>query len=183
MPGHWAIAEEEAAKYGKTMRREEWRLVIPMHIAESREEALNDVRAGQHEWSTAYFEQTLGRPHVDVPLEQVVEGDGMIIGSPEDAIAAIERLQEASGGFGGLLGIAHEWAGREKTLRSYELFARYVMPRFQGSLPPVQHSQTFVAENKREIFAPSLTAISNAFTAAGREIPPEVLARGGARTQ
>src|SRR5581483_6361117 len=83
LAGHWAIAEEEAAKNGKTMRREEWRLVIPMHIAESREEAFNDVRQNQLIWSKDYFEQTLGRPHIDVPLEQVVEAGGMIIGSPD----------------------------------------------------------------------------------------------------
>lgn len=180
---HWAIAEEYAAKHGTTVRREEWRLVIPIYIAESREQAFNDVRDGWYEWSTAYFERTLGRPHVNVPLEEVVANDGMIIGTPEDAVAAIERLQEASGGFGGLLGIAHEWAGREKILKSYELFARYVMPRFQGTLQPVIASQQFVEQHRREIFTPSLDAIANAFKAAGREVPPEILARGAHRAQ
>ena len=28
---------------------------------------------------------------------------------------------------------ANEWATREQILRSYELFARYVMPRFQNT--------------------------------------------------
>ena len=58
-----------------------------------------------------------------------------LVGSPELAIKGIERLLELSGGgFGGVLFRAHEWATREETLRSYELFARYVMPRFQGSI-------------------------------------------------
>jgi limonene 1,2-monooxygenase len=178
LPGHWAIAEEAAAKHGKTVRRDEWRLVIPIHIADSREEALNDVREGQRAWNVTYFEETLGRPPTGVTLDQVVEADGMIIGSPDDAIASIQRLQEASGGFGGLLGIAHEWASREKTMRSYELFARYVMPQFQNVLPPIQASREFVAANRSEIFTPSLTAIANAFQEAGRELPQELVARG-----
>jgi limonene 1,2-monooxygenase len=180
---HWAIAEEEAAKHGQTMRREEWKLVIPIHIAETREEAFNDVRQYQYAWSKEYFEGTLGRPHVDIPLEKVVEAGGMIIGTPEDAIESIEGLLEKSGGFGGVLGIAHEWANREKTLKSYELFARYVMPRFQGSVNPIAQSQQFVAENRAAIFSPSLAAIANAFKDAGREMPPELVARGGVRTQ
>ena len=30
--------------------------------------------------------------------------------------------------------MAHDWADRDATRRSYELMARYVFPRFQGSL-------------------------------------------------
>lgn len=183
LPQHWAIAEEEAAKHGKTMRREEWRLVIPIHIAETRQQAVADVREGWYAWSKLYFEETLGRPHVEIPLEEAVDRGAMILGTPDDAIAAIEALLEASGGFGGLLGIAHEWASRDKTLKSYELFARYVMPRFQGSLAPIEGSQRFVSANRREIFAPSLEAIANAFKEAGREMPQELLTRGVHRRQ
>ncbi len=183
LPGNWAIAEEYAAKAGKTVRREDWRLVIAGHIAETREEAIRDVEAGRYRETTEYFENTLGRPHSDVPFEKIVENDGVIVGSPDDAVAAIERFQEASGGFGGLLFVAHEWASREKTLKSYELFARYVMPRFQNVLPSIEASNRFVSENRRAIFAPSLTAIANAFKDAGREIPPELAARGVHRPQ
>jgi limonene 1,2-monooxygenase len=182
LPGHWAIAEEAAAKHGKTVRRDEWRLVMSMHLSDSREEAINDIRTGHRAWNHDYFEETLGRPPTGATLEQGIEADGMIVGSPEDAVGVLERLQEASGGFGGLLVLAHEWAPREKTLRSFELFARYVMPRFQGTLASIQHSQEFVSSNRREIFAPSLTAIANAFKDAGREMPEAIAARGGART-
>ena len=177
LPGHWAIAEEAAAKAGQTVRRADWRLVIGVYIADSRDEAIRDVAAGRYRETTEYFENTLGRPHVDMSLEQIIANDGAIIGSPDDAIAAIERLQEASGGFGGLLAVANEWTTREQTLRSYELFARYVMPRFQNVLPPLEASNQWVAANRRAIFAPSLTAIANAFTEAGREIPPELARR------
>lgn len=38
--------------------------------------------------------------------------------------------QEESGGFGGMLFRANDWASREATLWSYELLAREVIPRF-----------------------------------------------------
>ncbi|HWO73240.1 MAG TPA: LLM class flavin-dependent oxidoreductase [Dehalococcoidia bacterium] len=65
----WAIAEQTAAEHGKTVKREEWRLVVHAHIAET----------------------------------------------------------------------------REQLLRSYELIARYVKPRFQGSLRNLEASQEAAA--------------------------------------
>lgn len=38
-----------------------------------------------------------------------------------------------------------EWGTREQVLHSYELIARYVMPRFQGSLVGLESSQAKVA--------------------------------------
>ena len=46
LKGLWAIAEESAAEHGQTMDRNEWRLVLPTHLAETRKEALDDVRLG-----------------------------------------------------------------------------------------------------------------------------------------
>ncbi|MGI8552453.1 MAG: LLM class flavin-dependent oxidoreductase, partial [Dehalococcoidia bacterium] len=182
LPKHWAVAEEEAAKYGKTVNRQEWRLVMGVHLAESREEAIHDIEEGLHAWSYEYFHRTLGRPKSEVTLEQIIAADGMIVGTPDDAIAVIERLQEASGGFGGLLGQAHEWATREKTLKSYELFARYVMPHFQGTLAPPQSSQDWVQTDLKKIGARYADAIYGAFRDAGREIPEELLKRPPTRT-
>jgi limonene 1,2-monooxygenase len=41
-------------------------------------------------------------------------------------------MQSEVGGFGGLLLSTHEWTSTEKLRRSYELFARYVIPHFRG---------------------------------------------------
>jgi len=57
----------------------------------------------------------------------------------------IERLAEQSGGFGCYLLMAHEWADPEATRRSYDLFARYVMPRFQNSSTRLQASERWSA--------------------------------------
>jgi hypothetical protein len=73
-------------------------------------------------------------------IEQMAEAGAWVIGTPDDLIAAIERLQERSGGFGGLLVVGHEWAPPEATARSWELLARDVAPRFQGSLMGIQAS-------------------------------------------
>jgi limonene 1,2-monooxygenase len=41
-------------------------------------------------------------------------------------------MQAETGGFGGLMVTTHEWTATDKLRRSYELFARYVMPHFRG---------------------------------------------------
>ena len=46
LAAHWRLAEESAQENGRTVSREEWRLVMPVHLAETRREALDDARAG-----------------------------------------------------------------------------------------------------------------------------------------
>ena len=67
------------------------------------------------------------------PAEAMVQSGRAVIGTPDDAIAMIEKLEEQSGGFGCFLMLAHNWANFDATKRSYELFARHVLPRFNES--------------------------------------------------
>ena len=53
-----------------------------------------------------------------------------IIGTPDDAVARIQELDEESGGFGTFLIMMSDWAEPDATLRSLELFAQHVMPHF-----------------------------------------------------
>ncbi len=182
LPQTWEMAEDSAAKHGQIMNREDWRLVMPMHIAETREEAMNDVRTLMPKFWEEYFEGTLGRPadpNAPNDVESAVARGGAIVGSPDDAIEAIERIFELSGGFGGLLGLAHEWAPREKIWNSYELIARYVAPKFQNQLWTAENQQ-FVAGHKDTIFGPNVAAIGKAFTDAGVPLP-EMLTQGASR--
>jgi limonene 1,2-monooxygenase len=153
----WAIAEKEAAEHGKTMRREDWRLSVGCHLAETREQAFEDIRVGAGQVVTEYTGGTNGNPIPDVPANEIVdymvENNQWIVGTPDDCIAGIERLQEASGGFGGLLLRAEDWAPRDKLHRSYELLARYVMPQFQGSLTGIIDSQQRSASMKESLQA------------------------------
>jgi limonene 1,2-monooxygenase len=165
----WAIAEETAAKHGKTMNRAEWRLVTPLHVAPTREEALADIQEGGTEFLRKYWVDALGNRH-NVPypddeatlIEQLSDSGQWIVGSPDECIAAIEHLQEITGGFGGLMFRAQEYATPEKTRRSYELFARYVMPRFQHSLESLDQSYRQVVANVAETRAQGQAAIERA---------------------
>ncbi|MBN8907181.1 MAG: hypothetical protein J0H99_11280, partial [Rhodospirillales bacterium] len=86
--------------------------------------------------------------------------------------AGIERmLAHTDGGSGAILFRSHEWANREQTLRSYELFARWVMPRFQGSLATTIGSREWCSENRSGIFGPAMGALRKAFTDAGQDVP------------
>jgi hypothetical protein len=86
-----------------------------------------------------YFQKVValpGIPETGTPeecLDAMAASGVAVVGTPEDLIAQIERLEEQSGGFGAFLSITHDWASRDATRRSYELIARYVMPRFQDA--------------------------------------------------
>jgi limonene 1,2-monooxygenase len=62
LAGQWKIGEETAAKYGQTMDRKKWRVVVNTHVAEDDEQALRDVAKGERRETVTYFEETLGRP-------------------------------------------------------------------------------------------------------------------------
>ena len=185
LAGQWRIAEEAAARHGQTMDRRNWKIVINVHIAEDREQAFAQVKAAERHETITYFEESLGRPpgRSDNPLIDGVRSGSTIVGTPEDAIDVLKRLWDKSGGgFGGVLFRAHEWANREQTLHSYELFARYVMPHFQDMLHTTLGSNEWVRSQRRTVFSPNVEAIQKAYTDAGRVMPEAALARtAGAR--
>ncbi|MSP03108.1 MAG: LLM class flavin-dependent oxidoreductase [Acetobacteraceae bacterium] len=170
----WAMAEAEAAKYGRVMNRDNWRLVINMHCAEDDEQALQDVRYGERKETVEYFSNTLGRPPMrsEDPLREGLESGTTLVGSPDTVAGGIERmLAHTKGGAGAVLFRSHEWANREQTLRSYELFARWVMPRFQGSTESTIGSRDWCSENRAGIFGPAMGALKKAFVDAGQDVP------------
>ncbi len=174
MAKQWEIAEETAAKHGQTVDRKKWRIVVTAHVAEEDEQALREVHTGERRETVTYFEDTLGRPpgRQDDPLREGVKMGSTLVGSPETVAKGICRLLEYSnGGFGGILFRAHEWANREQTLRSYELFARYVMPHFQGSVDMIERSNAFVRANRSRVVGGTVEAVRRAFTDHGREVP------------
>lgn len=170
----WRMAEAEAAKHGQTMDRKNWRLVVNMHCSEDDARAMQECRFGERMETESYFGETLGRPptRTEDPLGDGLRAGTTLVGSPETVAKGIERLIGFSeGGAGGVLFRAHEWADREQTLRSYELFARWVMPRFQGSLRMPAESREWCYANREGIFAPNLQALKNAFVDAGQAVP------------
>ena len=152
---NWQIACDVAAEHGRHMDPARLRLVGPMHIAETRERAFENARWG--------FDRYLGylnnnQPRFIVPpgqdaLEWFIENRYGVCGTPDDAIALIERLQEKQGEFGVFLQQAHNWADFEATKRSYELYARYVMPHFSQANAPRAGSFQWCGDNRAEFSA------------------------------
>ena len=96
-------------------------------------------------------EQGQGGAIAAMPIEGLAAEGGVILGTPEDAIAKIRELQELSGGFGGFLNMAVDWTTREKTDRSYELFARHVAPVFKGNFGSIPYSVQWTAERRAKL--------------------------------
>ncbi len=136
----WNAVEMIAAKHGTQTSRDNWRIATCVYLAESREDAWRDVEANIDRDKEYFFSIGLKAPYEAYPgqpAHEITPRSGAdrrdwIIGTPDDATAQIERMQAETGGFGGLMLTTHEWAASDKLRRSYELFARYVMPHFRG---------------------------------------------------
>jgi limonene 1,2-monooxygenase len=169
----WQIAEQTAAEHGNTVSRDEWRLVLHAHIAETKEQALAEVSARSGAYWRDYFEGTMGFPKpFDSTKADTARGFDerhvWCIGTPDDLTAAIHRLDENSGGFGGLLLQSVDWATREAIMHSWELIARYVKPRFQGSLVSLEASEqdaTRVAAKVNELRTAATTRARESYEA------------------
>ena len=98
---------------------------------------------------------------LDDAVDAMTQSGFAVIGTPDDAIQQIERLQKQSGGFGCYMNLAHEWADRDATHRSYELMARYVMPHFQGRDAAHSESLEWARSNREEFMGAHLQAVGN----------------------
>ncbi|GAX56138.1 LLM class flavin-dependent oxidoreductase [Streptomyces olivochromogenes] len=169
----WLHLEEAAEAHGRTPDRSAWRVTLPLHIAETREEAFGQVLDGWLRYRNEYWAETLGLPVALSPadarkaLESTVENMGAIIGSVDDAIATIQRIQEVTGGFGRLLVNVQDWASHEQTKRSFELLARYVAPRFTGALRGLEASQRWTAERSQAFLGAAFAAQQKAVQDSG----------------
>ena len=156
LPTQWGFAEQAAAKSGKSVNRADWRVLMSWHIAETREEARAQAGQGLMHWHNEYTVGTLMRPGAvafkspDQAVDETafVEGAASVIGTPDDLVAAIRKLAASAGGFGTVLGFAHDWANRENTAKSWDLVARYVIPEIQGLLEGYRTSRQYVVDNR-----------------------------------
>ena len=145
---HFGIMEERATEFGTVVDRDQWRLVCPMHIAETEEQAQEDVRFGLGEWID-YFGKVAAFPHFGsggADMEQKItymNHSGMgVIGTPAQARELVGKLVEQSGGFGSMLIMGTDWANPAATRRSFELIAQQVAPHFQGQSQPTFDAAT-----------------------------------------
>jgi len=158
---HWNVLEEQARRHNKAVDRSKWRLVGLVHCAETMEQAYRDVEYGIEQWFN-YFQAVAAFPQMAMPGSNVKEMISFIndsgfgaIGTPDMCTAQIERLQaQSNGGFGAYLMLGHNWADQQATLRSYELVACHVMPRFQG-----HHHATVGAAERAQAARPALAEV------------------------
>jgi limonene 1,2-monooxygenase len=169
LPARWKMAEEIAAENGNRLERRNWRVVLPVHLADSHKEALDDVRAGADTWCQKYFGDTLGvlfqtpdGKSMEMSLDGMIAGGSAIVGTPDEAVKHLRELGELTGGFGGMLILAHEWATPAATRRSYELWARYVAPQFQGAAESIQFSNRWTMKNRDLLANTSVQAVNKA---------------------
>jgi limonene 1,2-monooxygenase len=131
----WRIANEEAAKHGNTLDRRNLRVVGSFHLADTREEARKLVQHGLDdylEYLNVLRPPAAGASAGPVPIEQVIAARGGVVGTVDDAVEALEKLWDETGGFGTLLLSGTNWMDHDAQKRSYELFMRYVVPKFTG---------------------------------------------------
>lgn len=157
---NWRRCEEAASEHGQTVDRKNWRVVTFMHVAETATRARDNVMFGLPDFAD-YFAKVppsaLVPPGTADPLAYVTENRMAVVGTPDDAIAHIERLLDGTGGFGVVLEFANNWANWENTKRHYEMMARYVIPHFQGALAHRSSAFDTTAAN-REIYVPAANA-------------------------
>jgi limonene 1,2-monooxygenase len=174
LAGFWGIAEETAERHGRTMDRNEWRVVLRVHLAETREEALSQIRHRGGRYQIEYSEGTTGSAQpsgltVDDAAEYFVKRGDWCVGTPDDLIAKIEELQGYSGGFGGLMVQTIDWCDEADLHHSFELLARHVMPRFQDSttgLEASRHDASQITAQLREVRERSLNKAREDYAAA-----------------
>ena len=131
---NWRIYEDEARKNGHVPDRSKWRITLMMHIAESREKAMADAAWGFREFND-YMHDVVGAPPA-IPRDTsdivgaAIEKQVAVIGTPDDAINAIERVRQKLGGFGAVLLFGNDLAPWPAQCRSFELIAEFVKPHF-----------------------------------------------------
>ena len=177
MKNVWDWYAEAAEENGHDVSRKNWRVVIAIHVAETRAQAIEDVRQGFLKRAYVGDVRDPGRRggialQMADTIEEAIDKNMVIVGSPEDAIDQIEELHDRAGGVGGLLSMHHEWASTDATKRSYELLMRYVAPRYQGQLDRLVASRDFVEDRQLDIFGAGQKAMAKAFADAGKELPP-----------
>ncbi len=173
LPTQWSFAEAAAIEHvatGGNADRAQWRVLMSWHLAETEEQARNEAVDGLQRWHNEYNVRVLGRPganHVDDKwqLLDAVSANGgsgsgsAVIGTPDQMVAAIKKIVDLTGGFGTVLGFAHDWANKEATSRSWDLFARYVIPEINGHLASMRKSAQSVENDKARLMANAGAAI------------------------
>jgi limonene 1,2-monooxygenase len=168
----WQIVTEQARAAGRgEPDRANWRVLGIVHLADSREQAIDDCTYGLQDFANYFGAAGF------VPLSNTVDATprtarefvadyaakgNCCIGTPDDAISYITGLLEQSGGFGTFLLLGHDWAAPEATFHSYDLFARRVIPHFKGQLTAPRASHEWAKGKRDQLLGRAGEAVVNA---------------------
>jgi limonene 1,2-monooxygenase len=159
---NWDHYVRTIGEHGHTLDRRRWRVVASMHLAETREQAWQEMEHGvltlcgymegmsggrKLPWSDTSHHAIEHWTTAGFPIFGVAT-----VGTPDDAVATIERLTAKTGGFGTFLFLAHDCADWEATQRSYRLFAEHVIPACRGLNTNRRASIEWVGANATELF-------------------------------
>lgn len=138
LASHWEIYSRKLLKNDHLALRSNWSIAAPMHLAETRELAMEQVLHGIDRWLQPNSALGLCADSLTgVELAKtLIENGFAVIGTPADAISQIERLVDQTGGFGTCLLPVHNWANSANTARCYEIFAEHVAPSFKSASTP-----------------------------------------------
>ncbi|MEO5840591.1 MAG: LLM class flavin-dependent oxidoreductase [Acidimicrobiales bacterium] len=169
---NWGHLERAAERAGRGADRSKWRVLVAMHLAETREQARKEAESGILGSLVGYIESLTGKPlaYGSDPALAVEQwstrgfpGFGIAtVGTPDDAIETIAQLSERTGGFGTMLLLSHDCASWEAKKRSFTLFAEEVVPALRGSSAPRFASKAWTGANSEVL----LGGMSAAITAA-----------------
>jgi len=154
------VANDTAAENGKKMDAERLRLVGPVHIAETREEAFANIKFGFAKWQD-YFSGITGNiagRDASMSPESAIEQGVIVVGTPDDAIAQIRRLQAKQGDFGCFLQLAHNWANFDATKKSYELWQRHVTPVVNNANHARETAFNWARDNREKFIGAAMQA-------------------------
>jgi limonene 1,2-monooxygenase len=161
LDSNWNAFMRTAEEHGNPIDRSRWRVVASMHLAETREQAMREMEHGVLTLC-GYFEgmgnrkvpwSTSARDALDWWTTSGFPTFGIAtVGTPDDAIATIERLSAKTGGFGTFLFLGHNCADWEATQRSYRLFAEHVIPACRQMNANRDASISWVGRNSEKFF-------------------------------
>ena len=158
---NWKVANDVAAENGRKMDPEKLRLVGPVHIAETRAEAYKNVEFGMRKWQDYFggISAVAGRQGTETQtIEEMAKSGQIVVGTPDDAIAQIRRLQAKQGEFGVFLQLAHNWANFDATKKSYELWQRHVTPVINGANTKREEAFNWARDNKEAFIGAAMSA-------------------------
>ena len=133
------------------------------HIAETREQARENVKFGLQAFAD-YFRDVatfpIIPPDVADPDEWLIETGTGCIGTPDDAIAYIERLLKGSGGFGAILRAGAQLGrlgGDQAALRADGALRPPALPALARTAPRVSYA--YATDHHEEFSGQSSAAV------------------------